>query len=75
MLHRKNAPAVIYSNGTKEWYEFDFLHRDKDLPAIVYSNGDVEYWNCGRRHRSDGPAVICGNKKCWFVKGELIKCQ
>lgn len=49
------------------------LHRFLDSPAIEYPNGDKEYWRNGQRHRTHGPAVIYGNKKYWFEKGEFIK--
>ena len=70
---RWGLPAIIYSNGTKEWYKSDFLHR-VDGPAIQYTNGDKEYWFQGKRHRDDGPAVIYGNKQYWFKDGEFIRC-
>ncbi|RTK95502.1 MAG: hypothetical protein EKK64_06685 [Neisseriaceae bacterium] len=66
-------PAIIYKNGTKEWYCIDDLHR-RDGPAVVYSNGDKEYWIQGKRHREDGPAVIYGNKQYWYKNGEFKKC-
>jgi hypothetical protein len=65
-------PAIIHSNGTKEWYLNGKRHRIF-LPAIVYSNGDKEYWENGKRHRTDGPAVIYGDKKYWFLNGEFVK--
>lgn len=33
-LHRENAPAVEYPDGTKEWWRNGMLHRD-DGPAVV----------------------------------------
>lgn len=69
----KGEPSVIYSNGTKEWHDYGYLHRHQ-LPAIEYSNGDYEYWNFGKRHRTDGPAVIYGKKQYWYINGEFIKC-
>jgi hypothetical protein len=74
LFHSINfSPAVVYLNGTKEWYFSGKLHRDKE-PAILYSNGDCEYFHMGERHRPDGPAVIYGNKQYWFENGEFIKC-
>ena len=34
---------IVYSNGTKFWYQNDRLHRT-DGPAIEYPNGSIEYW-------------------------------
>ena len=65
-------PAVIYKNGTKEWYSKNLLHRYPS-PAIEYSNGDKEYWFQGKRHRADGPAVIIGNKQYWYKRGKFVK--
>ena len=66
-----DLPSIIYSNGTKEWYSFGFLHR-KNGPAIKYSNGDEEYWESGKRHRKGAPAVIYGDKQYWFENGEFL---
>ena len=66
-------PAVVYKNGTKEWWRCGELHKTNG-PAVVYPNGDCEYWVNGKRHRFDGPAVIMGNKQYWFIEGEFIKC-
>ena len=68
-------PTVEYENGTKEWHHSvtGSLHK-YDGPAVEYSNGDKEWWIKGKRHRHDGPAVTYGNKKFWFINGELIKC-
>ena len=68
-----NYPAVIYNNGTQEWYYRGVLHR-RCLPAVEYPNGDKEYWCNGFRHRYGGPAVIIGDKQYWFEDGEFIKC-
>jgi hypothetical protein len=46
-------PAMIYSNGKKEWYNFGQLHNiDKDangniLPAVVYPDGRKEWYEFG----------------------------
>jgi hypothetical protein len=71
--HRVNDPAVIYSNGTREWYVNNFLFNFKK-PSVIYSNGDCEYWHFGMRHRDDGPAVIIGNKQYWYSYGKFEKC-
>ena len=63
-----DEPAVVWKNGTKEWYFDGLLHRF-EKPAIEYANGDKEYWYIGQRLRRDGPAVIYGNKQYWFEYG------
>ena len=65
----RDYPAVVYENGTKEWYHYGKLHRLID-PAVIYANGDCEWWVDGKRH---GVTISCG-KRYWFYDGEFIKC-
>ncbi|MEI8270528.1 MAG: hypothetical protein WCG45_04100 [bacterium] len=70
-LHSINdEPAIVYENGTKEWYCLGDLHR-VEKPAVEYSNGDCEYWRVGLRHRDNGPAIIYGNKQYYFKWGRI----
>jgi hypothetical protein len=55
-LHRTDDPAVIYSNGEKNYYNDGNLHRT-DGPAVIYPWGGVEYYVDGQCHRTDGPAI------------------
>lgn len=48
ILHRTNGPALIYSNGEKEYRENDKLHRINS-PAVIYPDGMEEYWEYGVR--------------------------
>jgi hypothetical protein len=41
-LHRDNAPAVEYSNGSRLWKQHGEEHRE-DGAAVEYSNGN-KYW-------------------------------
>ena len=41
-LHRVLGPAVIYSDGSEDWYQSGLLHRT-DGPAVIYPSGD-QYW-------------------------------
>ena len=43
LLHRIDGPAIIYTDGTKQWYSHGKLHRI-DGPAITYADGDGEWW-------------------------------
>lgn len=71
-LHRVNAPAVKFSEGTKAWYQHGRLHR-LDGPAIAYSDGGYEWYKDGIYHRTDGPAVYYpGGATLWFVDGWMI---
>ena len=68
--HREDGPAIIYSNGRKEWYINGKLHRE-DGPAIIYSNGRKDWYINGKLHRTDGPARIWANGiKEWWINGK-----
>jgi len=45
-LHRKNGPAVIWSDGDRFWIQNGLYHR-LDGPAIEWREGDKEYWTFG----------------------------
>lgn len=42
-IHRDGGPAIIYSDGTEEWFQHGKIHRD-DGPAVIYASGDTEWW-------------------------------
>ncbi len=42
-FHRKNEPAVIWSDGYKFWYQYGKLHRENG-PAIINSDGDKSWY-------------------------------
>lgn len=70
--HREDGPAIMYTDGSKYWYQNGKRHRD-DGPAIMRANGSQEWWNNGRRHRDDGPALIYADgKQHWYKNGKLI---
>lgn len=66
-------PAVIYTNGSKVWYQNGKCHRDNDLPASISANGDQYWYQNGKRHRdNDLPAIIKANgDQYWYQNGEL----
>jgi len=79
-LHCTFKAAIEYEDGSKEWYLFGRLHRDKG-PAIkmiegspfIGSAGIIEGWYIdGRLHRDDGPALTMkdGTKE-WYINGKL----
>jgi hypothetical protein len=41
-LHRPDAPAIQYTDGSTEWWLNGELHRE-DGPACEYTDGD-KYW-------------------------------
>jgi hypothetical protein len=72
-IHRKNGPAVIHTNGHKEWRINGALHRE-DGPAIIYSNGDRLWYINDSLHREDGPAIeLHGGAKEWFINNKCYR--
>lgn len=55
--HREDGPAVIYANGSVEYWQNGQLHR-LDGPAIMDADGLQEHFQYNLIHREDGPAVI-----------------
>lgn len=45
-LHREDAPALEYKNGTKEWYINGKRHRE-DGPACEYEDGTYLWYKKG----------------------------
>lgn len=42
--HRIDGPAVLYDDGSQEWYQHGEIHRE-DGPAIIDEGlGDVSWW-------------------------------
>jgi len=53
-VHRDNdMPAVIYEDGSKEWYVNGLRHRDNDLPAVIFKNGYKAWYVNGELIRSE----------------------
>jgi len=78
-------PAIIYSNGDKEWYKNGICHRDdldkngRVLPAVICHDGSQYWYKNGIICRDDLdekgrvlPARIFSNgDKHWFKNGYL----
>jgi hypothetical protein len=45
--HREDGPAIIWNNGSREWYFNGHRHRI-DGPALEYSNGTNYYFIDGK---------------------------
>jgi len=73
--HREDGPAVIHTDGSKEWYIEGKRHRI-DGPACEWSNGTKSWYVEGKYHRVDGPAVeYADGYKIWYYQGQKIKCK
>ena len=70
LRHRENGPALIYTDGCRDWWYLGQLHRD-DGPARI-KNHSKEWYQHGQLHRLDGPAVECddGDEE-WYREGKL----
>lgn len=69
LLHRTDGPAIVRTDGTKEWAQNGQRHRI-DGPAIERANGAKRWIRNGLTHRTDGPAVVwpSGSEE-WWIKG------
>jgi hypothetical protein len=66
-IHREDGPAVIYKNGSKEWY-INGKHHREDGPAIIYYNGTKHWFHNGKHHRVDGPAIEWDDGEVeWYI--------
>ena len=70
--HRKDGPAVEYTDGSKFWYLNGKRHR-KDGPAVEYANGSKFWWINNKLHREDGPAIEFANGiKEWWINNKIV---
>lgn len=54
------------------WMVGDKLHRENNLPAVIYEGGKMSWWLDGKRHRTDGPAVVDnGVEEYWIDDKQL----
>jgi hypothetical protein len=54
--HRKNGPAVVFSEGRAEWWLNGIRHRENG-PAVVQADGHKAWWLNGRRY-TDGTFTV-----------------
>ena len=68
--HREDGPAVVWSDGCKEWWLNSRPHR-LDGPAVIFADGTKAWFLNGQRHREDGPAVVWSDGcKEWWLNGK-----
>jgi hypothetical protein len=75
-MHRGNdLPAIIWANGSQEWYVNGVRHRDNDLPTVIWADGSTLWYLNEKLHRDNGlPAVIWADgSQFWYVNGKLIR--
>lgn len=53
-LHsRDDKPAIIYSNGSIQWFTHGLPHRRGRKPAAITPSGYAEYWKIGEFWKSE----------------------
>jgi hypothetical protein len=68
--HREAGPAIIWPDGTQEWWIHGLRHRVEG-PAIIRADGEQEWWLNGKLHRQGGPAIIdAAGGEAWYVDGQ-----
>lgn len=72
-IHRDNdEPAILWLDGTKEWWQNGYRHRNGDKPAVIRYDGEQEWYQYGTLHRLDGPARITTTYKEYWERGKLL---
>jgi hypothetical protein len=69
LFHRVAGPAVIWPDGSHEWYLHGQFHRVAG-PAEIWTDGTQVWRLHGQLHRADGPAIIyTDGRQSWYVQG------
>ena len=72
-LHREDGPAIVFPDGSQEWYRNGDLHRE-DGPAVINPDGEQYWYRNGKCHRDDGPARIWPDgRQEWYRNGARIR--
>ncbi|MYM40148.1 hypothetical protein [Duganella qianjiadongensis] len=72
-LHCEDGPAIIWSDGSYEWYLNGLKHRT-DGPAVERSDGTKFWYLNNKLHREDGPAIVWADgHRYWYLNGAEIK--
>ena len=72
-LNRENdLPAIVMTNGTKEWYKNGLRYRDNDLPAVEKADGTKKWYKNGKLHRDNGLHAVeyADGTKGWYENGK-----
>lgn len=56
-LHREDGPAVIWNDGTENWYQNGRLHRE-DGPARTWYDGSTTWYIDGVPQSEPGPQIV-----------------
>ena len=53
----KLQPAIVYSDGSREWWVKGERHNIDGAPAIVMANGHQEWWENGKKIPQNSPNI------------------
>lgn len=71
MPHREDGPVVISENNLKIYFDNGILYNKiNDEPTMKWNNTEVWTDKKGDYHRINGPAIISGNRKEWYLNGK-----
>lgn len=70
-LHKDDGPAVIYQDGTVEFYQNGRLH-NLFGPSVIRTDGHKEWWVRGQLHRKEGPAIIDKDGYCAYYRNSEL---
>ena len=67
--HCEHGPAIIFANGSKQWFINSKLHNEHG-PAIIFANGTKYWYINGNLHNENGPAASYSDgTKRWYLNG------
>jgi hypothetical protein len=70
LLHKEDGPAIIWNDGSVEWF-FDGRRHREDGPALILNNKSEFWYNRDRLHRMDGPSIIWNDgESSYYYFGE-----
>ena len=72
-IHRDgDKPAIVYYDGSTQYYKHGQLHRDGDEPAAIGTTGYRAYWKNDKLHRDDDkPARIWPDGRVEYYKNDV----
>jgi hypothetical protein len=76
-IHRPEheGPAVIYEDGTREYWKNGQLNRTSGFPAVLNLKNDLQYYEAGELHNNlPWPAVVHGDGQLreWYDEGNFL---
>lgn len=71
-----DEPAVIYRDGTQEWWRHGTLFRHNDKPTIVTKSGIKIWFISGYLFRAKAPSIVFPDgTEVWYDFGRIHRCD